>query len=665
MIVKVKKQIVNSFCVPFNIPPRERTIPERPDIANYNFYFCAKVRGMTPYLQAESISKIYGEQMLFENISFTIVKDQKVALIAKNGAGKTTLMEIIAGFDTVDEGRVTLTNNLKIGYLKQDPELNDKLTVLQEALRSDNPALEVIAQFEAAVKHNNQKAIEQLTTKMDDLHAWDFEVKVKQILSQLKIDDLDQPVRELSGGQRKRLALANVLVNEPNLLMLDEPTNHLDLDMIEWLEAYLTKTNCTLFMVTHDRYFLDRVCNEIIEIDQNQTFVYQGNYSYYSQKRQERIEQEQASTEKAKNLFRTEQEWMSRMPKARSHKAKYRVDKFHDLKEKASQSRQDDSLDLNFASSRMGKKILELEQVSKSYGDLQLIKDFDYKFSRFEKVGIVGKNGTGKTTFLNVITGAVPADAGKVDWGKTIKVGYYRQDGIQFKDDEKVIDVIKNVAEVIHFEDGQTMTASQLLTRFLFPPETQYNFVEKLSGGERRRLYLCSILMQDPNFLILDEPTNDLDIMTLNVLEDYLASFDGCVIIVSHDRYFMDKIVDHLFIFEGNGLIRDFPGNYTIYRNQMLQEETRKKTVSTKPKTDPEKAKKKSSNKMSFHEKQEFKQLEADIALLENEKGELENALNSGELSADELTEKSTRFGELRTELDEKEMRWLELSEKL
>ncbi len=621
---------------------------------------------MIPYLQAEAISKRYGEQMLFEAISFTIFKDQKVALIAKNGAGKTTLMEIIAGLDTPDEGQITVTNDIKIGYLKQDPDLNENLTVLQEALRSDNPALDVIAQFEAAVTHNNQKEIEQLTTKMEELNAWDFEVRVKQVLSQLKINDFDQPIQELSGGQRKRLALANVLVNEPDLLLLDEPTNHLDLDMIEWLEAYLEKTNCTLFMVTHDRYFLDRVCNEIIEIDQNQTYDYQGNYSYYLEKRQERIEQQQASTEKAKNLLRTEQEWMRRMPKARSHKAKYRVDAFHDLKEKASQARQEDNLELNVASARLGNKILELENVSKGYGDLKLITDFSYKFSRFEKVGIVGKNGTGKSTFLNVITGGVAPDSGSIDWGQTIKIGYYRQAGIEFKPNEKVIDVIKNIAEVVEFEGGQKMTASQLLTRFLFPPEVQYNFVEKLSGGERRRLYLCTILMGNPNFLILDEPTNDLDIMTLNVLEDYLSAFGGCVVIVSHDRYFMDKIVDHLFVFDGEGSIRDFPGNYTIYRNQLeAEEEFRKKAeAASKPKPIQEKPKAKSSQKMSFNEKREFEQLEQTIKELETEKNELELAMNSGELSNDDLIEKSNRFSQITNKLDEKEMRWLELSEK-
>ena len=620
---------------------------------------------MTPYLQAEQISKRYADFMLFENISFTIFKDQKVALIAKNGAGKTTLMKVIAGLDSQDSGKITITNDVKIGYLMQNPELNPDLTVLEQALQSDNPALQVVRDFEAAITHNLQSEIEQLSIKMDELHAWDFDVKVKQILTQLKIENFDQKVSELSGGQQKRLALANVLVNEPDLLLLDEPTNHLDLEMIEWLEKYLEKTSCTLFMVTHDRYFLDRVCNEIIEIDQNQIYDYQGNYSYYLEKRQERIEQQQASTEKAQNLFRTELEWMRRMPKARSHKAKYRVDQFYDLKEKAGYQRQDDNIDLSIASSRMGSKIIELDHVSKAYGDLTLINDFTYKFSRFEKVGIIGKNGTGKSTFLNIITGAIPADTGTVETGQTIKIGYYRQEGIVFKSDEKVIDVIKNIAEIVEFEDGNKMSATQLLTRFLFPAEAQYSPVEKLSGGELRRLYLCTILMRNPNFLILDEPTNDLDIMTLNVLEDYLSNFDGCVIIVSHDRYFMDKIVDHLFVFDGNGKIKDFPGNYTIYRNSELEKEKQQKKIQASSKSKPVAEKpKQNPQKLTFKEKQELEELEQDIEKLETEKAELMEAMNSGELSPEKLLIKSTRFTELNNEIEEKEMRWLELSEK-
>lgn len=622
---------------------------------------------MTPYLQAEQISKRFGDYMLFEDISFTIFKDHKIALIAPNGAGKTTIMNLLAGNDSPDSGIITKTNDIRIGFLKQNPELNPQLTVLEQALLSENPALNTIREFENALKHHDQKAIEELSVKMDELQAWDYDVRVKQILSQLKIENFDQLVSELSGGQQKRLALANILVNDPDLLMLDEPTNHLDLEMIEWLELYLEKTSCTLFMVTHDRYFLDRVCNEIIEIDQNQVFSYKGNYSYYLEKRQERIEQQQASVEKAQNLLRTELDWMRRMPKARSHKAKYRVDQFYDLKEKAGQRRRDDNLELSIASSRMGSKILEMEHVSKAYGDLKLITDFTYKFSRFEKVGIVGKNGTGKSTFLNVITESIPADKGTIEWGQTIKIGYYRQDGIDFKTSDKIIDVVKNIAEVIQFEDGSKMTASQLLTRFLFSPEVQYGLVEKLSGGEKRRLYLCTILMQNPNFLILDEPTNDLDIMTLNVLEDYLGAFGGCVIIVSHDRYFMDKIVDHLFVFQGDGKIKDFPGNYTIYRNSVDEEEEKEKAKQkeqTKEVKPTNSKPKNQTQKLSYNEKREFEQLEKDLEQLEEEKSTLEQEMNSGELGTDELITKSQRYSEVKDLLDEKELRWLELSEK-
>ncbi|MGV8096304.1 MAG: ABC-F family ATP-binding cassette domain-containing protein [Mangrovibacterium sp.] len=620
---------------------------------------------MVPYLQAEQISKRYADYMLFKNISFTIFKDQKIALIAKNGAGKSTLMEILVGNDSPDDGKITLTNGIKVGYLKQNPVLDQELTVLEQALKSENPVLQVIRDFEAAVKYNDQAAVSRLTGKMEELHAWDFELKIKQILSQLNIDQFDQKVGEMSGGQQKRLALANVLVNEPDLLLLDEPTNHLDLKMIEWLENYLDKSKCTLFMVTHDRYFLDRVCNEIIEIDEDQVYSYQGNYSYYLEKRRERIEQQQASTEKAKNLLRTEQEWMRRMPQARGHKAKYRIDQFYELKEKASYRKMDENLELNVSSSRLGSKIIELHHISKAFGDQILIDDFSYKFSRFEKVGIIGENGSGKSTFLNILTGTIPPDRGTVDTGQTIKIGYYRQEGIDFKPEDKMIDVIKNIAEVIQFEDGSKMTASQLLTRFLFPHETQYTLIEKLSGGERRRLYLCTILMQNPNFLILDEPTNDLDIMTLGVLEDYLSSFEGCVIIVSHDRFFMDEIVDHLFVFEGNGRIKDFPGNYSIYRESLEEKEKQQKQelITIKPKAAPVKTKP-SVTKLTFKEKKELESLETEIAILEAEKNNLLNALNSGTLSPDELMEKSQRFSELTPELEEKEMRWLELSEK-
>lgn len=621
---------------------------------------------MVPYLQAEQLSKRYAEYMLFKDISFTIFKDQKVALIAKNGAGKTTLMEILAGFDTPDEGKITLTNEIKTGYLRQNPLLDPDLTILEQALKSDNPVVQVIRAFESAVKHNDQAAVSRLTEKMEELHAWDFEVRIRQILSQLKIDQYDQKVGQLSGGQQKRLALANVLVNEPDLLLLDEPTNHLDLEMIEWLENYLEKSKCTLFMVTHDRYFLDRVCNEILEIDEDQVYSYQGNYSYYLEKRRERIEQQQASTEKARNLLRTEQEWMRRMPQARGHKAKFRIDQYYELKEKAAYRRKDESIELNISSARMGSKIIELHHVSKSYDGNVLIDDFSYKFSRFEKAGIIGKNGSGKSTFLNVLTGLTSPDAGTVETGETIKIGYYRQEGIGFKTDERVIDVVRNIAEVITFEDGSRMTASQLLTRFLFPPDTQYSFIEKLSGGERRRLYLCTILMQNPNFLILDEPTNDLDIMTLGVLEEYLAGFQGCVIIVSHDRFFMDEIADHLFVFEGDGRIKDFPGNYSLYRDYQEEKEKQEKQAvpEAKPKAAPAPVKQ-SPAKLSFKEKKELEGLEETIGKLEEEKSALLDALNSGMLSPDELLAKSRLFSELTSQLEEKELRWLELSEKM
>lgn len=620
-----------------------------------------------PYLQAEQLSKRFAENYLFQDISFTIFQDQKIALIAKNGAGKTTLMEILAGNDTPDGGQITVSNGVKIGYLRQTPDLNLDLTVLEQALLSENPALQVVRDFEEAIKQNNQSEIERLTVLMEEHGAWDFEVRVKQILSQLKIENFQQKVGELSGGQQKRVALANVLVNEPDLLMLDEPTNHLDLEMIEWLEQYLAKSKCTLFMITHDRYFLDRVCNEILEIDDNQVYSYKGNYSYYLEKREERIAQLQASTEKAQNLYRTELEWMRRMPKARSHKAKYRIDQFADLKQKAGFRMREDKLELGISSARIGSKILELENVSKAYGELRLINDFSYKFQKFEKVGIVGKNGTGKSTFLNVITNQIAADSGTIDWGQTVKIGYYQQSGMDFSPSDTLIEVVKEIAEVVVFADGSRMTASQLLTRFLFPPETQYGLIEKLSGGEKRRLYLCTILMQNPNFLILDEPTNDLDIMTLNVLEDYLSAFGGCVLVVSHDRYFMDKIVDHLFVFDGDGNIKDFPGNYSIYRNWAdEQEELRKQEAAQeKPKPIENKAPKKNTAKLSFNEKREFEQLELELPKLEEEKEALETAMNSGELTPQELLEKSQRYTILKDELDEKEMRWLELSEKV
>ena len=624
---------------------------------------------MKPYLQAENLSKRWGELLLFENISFTIFEGQKVALIARNGTGKSTLLDLLAGKETPESGLITLTNDVKLGYFEQIPNLNPYHTVIEEIFTSDNEKVKTVKAFELAVAQNNQDEIAAISAKMDELNAWAIENEIKQILTELKITNLEQKVSELSGGQQKRLALAKVLIDQPDLLILDEPTNHLDLEMIEWLEDYLEKTKSTLLMVTHDRYFLDRVCNEIIEMEDNQIYSYQGNYSYFLEKREERIQMQQASVLKAKNQLRTEIEWMRRMPKARSHKAKYRVDSFQDLKEKATQNYREEKVELSVKSSRLGKKIVEINHISKSFPGVKLIEDFSYKFQRFEKVGIVGKNGTGKSTFLNLMTRALTPDSGTIEIGETINFGYYRQEGIAFDPKEKVIEAVQKIAEFIYFEDGSKMSATQMLTRFLFPPETQYNYIEKLSGGEQRRLYLCTVLMQNPNFLILDEPTNDLDIMTLNVLEEYLQSFAGCVIIVSHDRFFMDKIVDHLFVFEGEGKITDFPGNYTIYRNKVEEDEEKSKnkakaeakTTEIKPKGKPQNENKK--QKLSFNEKREFEQLEKEIPELEFQKEKLENQMNSGELAHDELYEKSLELEKIKTLLDEKEFRWLELSE--
>jgi len=626
---------------------------------------------MRPFLQGENLSKRWGELMLFENISFTVFEGQKVALIAKNGTGKSTLLDLLAGKEKPDSGKITLTNDIKIGYFEQIPRLNPAHTVLEEIFESDNEKLKAVKEFEHAVAHNDQAKVAEISSKMDELGAWDIEVEIKQILTEFKIDQLDQKIAELSGGQKKRVALAKILINKPDLLILDEPTNHLDLDMIEWLEAYLEKTKSTLLMVTHDRYFLDRVCNEIIEMEDNQIYRYLGNYAYFLEKRDERIEMQQASVSKAKNLLRTEIEWMRRMPQARSHKAKYRINAFYDLKDKASQKLNTDVISLNVKSSRLGNKMVELENVSKSFPGVNLIENFSYKFSRFEKVGIIGKNGTGKSTFLNLITQALQPDSGNIEIGQTIKFGYYRQDGISFDNRERVIDAVTKIAEFITFEDGTKMSAAQMLNYFLFTPDTQYNYIEKLSGGEQRRLYLCTVLMQNPNFLILDEPTNDLDIMTLNVLEEYLKSFAGCVIIVSHDRFFMDKIVDHLFVFDGEGKITDFPGNYTIYRNKQLQDEENEKAKAQliARKKEPEKVQiKDDSNsaqkkKLTFNEKREFESLEAEIARLETEKEILETALNSGTLPHDELYQQSEKLVEIKMMIDEKELRWLELSE--
>jgi len=618
---------------------------------------------MITYLQVENLSKYWGELALFDGISFSVIEGQKVAMIAKNGAGKSTLMDIIAGLETPDSGKSCLSNHISIGYLRQNPDLNPEDTVLEAAFNSTGELIQAVKNYEKAIENHDSRQLDSAIERMNALNAWDFELRIKQILTQLKITDVNQQIKFLSGGQKKRVALAHILIDEPDFLILDEPTNHLDLEMIEWLEKYLEKAKGTLFMVTHDRYFLDRVCNEIVELEDNTIYKYKGNYSYYVEKREERIQSMNAEIDRAKNLFRTELEWLRRMPQARSHKSKYRTEAAYVLQEKASKRRVEDEIELTVQGKRLGSKILNVKNLSKAFGDLVILDKFSYNFARLEKIGIIGKNGSGKTTVLNMLTGALQPDSGTIDVGETISFGYYRQDGINFKSGDRVIDVIKEIAEVVDMGNGNRMTASQFLNYFLFPPESQYNFVEKLSGGEKRRLYLCTILMRNPNFLILDEPTNDLDIMTLNVLEDYLRNFQGCAIVVSHDRFFMDKIVDHLFVFGGEGQVKDFPGNYSDYRDWVEEKEKEQRLPEKKEKTAKPKAIKEGIRKLSFNEKRELEQLENDIAKLEEEKTAIEIAMNSGDCPSEELVIKSQRHGEIRNILDEKEMRWLELSD--
>lgn len=625
---------------------------------------------MISYLQVDNLSKRFGEQLLFEHISFGVGKGQKVALIAKNGMGKSTLLRIIAGKDGAETGTVIFRNDITVGILEQDPALDSENTVFEEVFNSETPVLTLIKNYENAVEHNDTTALEHLIPEMDAHSAWDYETTIKQILSELKVSFYDRKISQLSGGQKKRVGLAKVLISNPDFLILDEPTNHLDIEMTEWLEEYLSKSNSTLLMVTHDRYFLDRVCNQIIEIDEFGLFSYSGNYAYYLEKREERIANHNAAVDKARNLLRTEQEWMRRMPQARGHKAQYRIDNFYKLKETASQTVTEKKMELDIKGQRLGKKILELEHVNKSYDGLCLLKDFSYKFVRGEKIGIVGKNGVGKSTFLNIITQNIEPDSGTISIGETVVYGYYKQAGITFKETDRVIDIVKNISERIDLGNGRIMSASQFLEYFMFTDKQQYSLVEKLSGGERRRLYLLTVLMSNPNFLILDEPTNDLDIVTLNVLEEYLKSFKGCLLIVSHDRFFTDKVVDRIFAFEGNGIVKDFPGNYTIYKNQREEEkEQQEKNEREKKKHEPKSpqpatfSKTEKKKKLTFKERQEMQQLETDLEKLNTEKAEIEAALNSGILSPNELIQKSNRIGELIDLLDEKEMRWLELSE--
>lgn len=594
---------------------------------------------MTPYLDVQNLTKSFGAQVLFRNISFLVGEGQKVGFIAKNGTGKSTLLEILAGKEGYDDGQIIYRNDIRIGILEQTPKFDAEESVL-----------------DACFNHEGNP---------------DKILRAKQILTQLHITDLGQPMGQLSGGQQKRVALANALLNEPDFLILDEPTNHLDLEMIVWLEGYLSRSTLTLLMVTHDRYFLDHVCQVILELDNETIYSYHGNYSYYLEKRQERIENQTAEIARAKNLYRTELEWMRRMPQARGHKVRYREEAFYDLQAKAHQRIEDRQMRLKASNVYIGSKIFECQYVSKKFTDSQgnekvILDNFYYNFARFEKMGIVGNNGTGKSTFIKMLLGIVPPDSGKFDIGETVRFGYFSQEGLQFNNDEKVIDVITDIADYIDLGGGRHMTASQFLNYFMFTPEQQHNYVYKLSGGERRKLYLCTVLMRNPNFLVLDEPTNDLDIQTLQVLEQYLEDFPGCVIVVSHDRYFMDKVVDHLLIFKGEGVVKDFPGNYTQYREWSA---LKSKEDSEKEKSKTEKAPAKKDyhhdtrRRMSYKEKREFEQLTADIEKLENEQKQLEMELCSGQLSVEELTEKSKRLPKLKDELDEKSMRWLELSE--
>ena len=589
---------------------------------------------MTPLLDVQNVSKRFGAHVLFEDISFSIGEGQHVGLIAKNGTGKSTLLSLLSGKESVDSGSIIFRRDIKVGFLEQQPKFDPEESVL-----------------DACFNHNGDP---------------DKVLKAKQVLTQLRITDLSQPIGQLSGGQQKRVALANVLITEPDLLILDEPTNHLDLQMIEWLEGYLSRGNKTLLMVTHDRYFLDRVCNIILELDNHSIYTYHGNFRYYMEKRQERIDATRAEIARANNLYRRELEWMRRQPQARGHKARYREEAFYDLENKARQRIEERQMRLKSKNVYIGSKIFECQYVSKAFDEKVILKDFYYNFQRFEKMGIVGNNGTGKSTFIKMLLGEVQPDSGRFDIGETVRFGYFSQDGMKFNEQQRVIDVISDIAEYIDYGGGQHITAGQLLEHFLFTPEQQYDYVYKLSGGEQRKLYLCTVLMRNPNFLVLDEPTNDLDIQTLEVLEEYLQDYPGCVIIVSHDRFFMDKIVDHLLVFNGKGVIKDFPGNYTQYREwESLKP---KETQNDKKLVDTEKKEKREfvgeqRRKKTYKEKCEFEQLEKDIAKLEQEQKEIEEALCSGTLSIDELTEKSKRLPEIKDALEEKEMRWLELSE--
>lgn len=622
---------------------------------------------MANLLQVENLTKSFGVNSLFDEINFTINEGDKVGLIAKNGTGKSTLLSIIAGNDTPDDGKLIFKNDVTIGYLKQLPQFEPHLSVMDTCLIGDDDQSTAIRQYENALIEGNNEEMTKAIQAMDLASAWDYEERFKQILSQLKIDDFKQRISELSGGQIKRVALAKILISNPQFLILDEPTNHLDIDMIEWLEAYLSRSRMTILMVTHDRYFLDKICSKILELDQKSIYGYDGNYNYYLEKRAERIDAQNAAVEKARNLLRTEIEWMRRQPQARAHKAQYRIDAFYDLKERAQSRNDKGDVELNVKAGYIGKKIFVAHHVSKSFDGKVILNDFNYIFSRYEKLGIVGDNGVGKSTFIKLLLDRVQPDSGYFEIGETVKFGYYSQEGIHFDEGKKVIDAIRDVAEHIYFDEKHHYSASQFLQLFLFSPTDQQKLIEKLSGGEKRRLYLAMVLMSKPNFLILDEPTNDLDIQTLEILEDYLSKFSGCLIVISHDRFFMDRCVDHTFVFMGDGVIKDFPGNYSEYRAWKEAHEKEEATAQ-KQKAESKPAKPRSNNrdnsqKLTFKEKREFEELTESIERLTKEKEELFNLFNSGK-QIDDVATKASRFEEVKDLLDEMELRWLELSEK-
>lgn len=622
---------------------------------------------MANLLQVENLTKSFGVNSLFDDINFTINEGDKVGLIAKNGTGKSTLLSIIAGDDTPDDGKLIFKNDVTIGYLKQLPQFEPHLSVMDTCLIGDDDQSKAIRQYENALIEGNNEEMTKAIQAMDLASAWDYEERFKQILSQLKIDDFKQRISELSGGQIKRVALAKILISNPQFLILDEPTNHLDIDMIEWLEAYLSRSRMTILMVTHDRYFLDKICSKILELDQKSIYGYDGNYNYYLEKRAERIDAQNAAVEKARNLLRTEIEWMRRQPQARAHKAQYRIDAFYDLKERAQSRNDKGDVELNVKAGYIGKKIFVARHVSKSFDGKVILNDFNYIFSRYEKLGIVGDNGVGKSTFIKLLLDRIQPDSGYFEIGETVKFGYYSQEGIHFDEGKKVIDAIRDVAEHIYFDEKHHYSASQFLQLFLFSPTDQQKLIEKLSGGEKRRLYLAMVLMSKPNFLILDEPTNDLDIQTLEILEDYLSKFSGCLIVISHDRFFMDRCVDHTFVFMGDGVIKDFPGNYSEYRawketHEKEEATVQKQKAESKP-TKPRNNNRDNSQKLTFKEKREFEELTESIERLTKEKEELFNLFNSGE-QIDDVATKASRFEEVKDLLDEMELRWLELSEK-